>query len=71
MQISGFDYTWDPARPAGFRRIGLLFGVIATVLFSLQAVTLRWANDGRSIPPLVGLAVMLLHAVRFTFPARS
>lgn len=57
--VGGVALVWDPSRPAGFRPIGLLFGALATLLFSLQAVTLRWASDGRSIPPLVGLAVMV------------
>jgi drug/metabolite transporter (DMT)-like permease len=57
--IGGMALAWDPARPVGFRRIGLLYGAAAAFLFSLQAVTLRWASDGRSIPPVVGLAVMV------------
>jgi len=57
--VGGALLAWDPSRPEGFRRIGLLFGAVAALLFAGQAVMLRWASTGRSIPPLAALAVMV------------
>jgi drug/metabolite transporter (DMT)-like permease len=44
--VGGALLAWDPSRPEGFRRIGLVFGGIAAALFAGQAVVLRGASRG-------------------------
>lgn len=61
--VGGIVLAWDPSRPEGFRPIGLVYGAASAVIFSVQAVAIRWASEGRSIPPFTALGVMVAAAV--------
>ena len=47
----------EPNRPAEFRRIGILFALLCTLLFATRDDVLRWLAKGTSAPPLPAAAV--------------
>jgi drug/metabolite transporter (DMT)-like permease len=47
-------------RPRHLRRIGLVYALLVTVLFSARDNLLRWLSQGTSVPPAVAAAAALL-----------
>ena len=48
---------FEPDRPTEFRRIGILFALLCTLLFATRDDLLRWLARGTSAPPLPAAAV--------------
>ena len=54
--------AWDPRRPENFKAFGLLLAAGAAVLFGVRDNLVRWAEDSRTVPPLVGATLVLASA---------
>ncbi len=49
----------EPERPAGFRRAGVLYALLATLLFASRDDLLRWLATGTTVAPLPAAAVSM------------
>lgn len=58
----GAVLAWDPSRPEGFRRIGILLALVCAVLFAGRDNVVRWAAEGRDPPPLAAAGATLVAA---------
>jgi drug/metabolite transporter (DMT)-like permease len=56
----GVELARERTRPAHLRRVGLLYAVVVTVLFSIRDNLLRWLSEGTAKPPAVAAAASLL-----------
>jgi drug/metabolite transporter (DMT)-like permease len=60
--------VWEPARPAGFRTVGLVLAFLCAVLFAIRDNVVRGAADGSAVPPLTA-TVTTLAAATFALAA--
>jgi drug/metabolite transporter (DMT)-like permease len=51
--------AWDPARPLGYRSVGLLLGALTSGCFAVQANLTRWASERKDTDQLLGVAVII------------
>src|SRR5919205_240821 len=49
----------EPQRPEGFRRAGLAFALLTTLLFASRDDLLRWLATDTNVPPLPAAAVAM------------
>ncbi len=55
--------AWEPVRPAGFRAIGVVLGVVCAVLFAVRDNLVREAAERGELEPLAATTASLLGAV--------
>jgi drug/metabolite transporter (DMT)-like permease len=58
--VGGVTLAHERVRPADFRRLGVLFALIATVLFAVRDNVLRAFAEGTDVPALVAAPASLL-----------
>lgn len=58
----GAAIGWEGARPAEFKRIGILLALVSAIFFSARDVIVRWASDETIASPQVGMATAFLTA---------
>jgi drug/metabolite transporter (DMT)-like permease len=56
----GVELARERDRPQHVRRIGLVYAMLVTILFSARDNLLRWLSQGTSAPPAVAAAASLL-----------
>ncbi len=55
----GVELARERGRPVHVRRIGLVYALVVTILFSARDNLLRWLSTGTSVPPAVAAAASL------------
>lgn len=59
----GALFAWEPARPAGFRVIGVIFALVCAVLFAVRDNLVREAADRSELAPLGATTATLVGAL--------
>ena len=54
--------AWERTRPPGFRLIGIALAFTVAILVGVRDVTVRWATEEASAPPIIELATVLAAA---------